>query len=200
MCRFPTVVLAAPAFHALPALFAACALLLPGCDAGEMSISDTGGVGMASCAPSDATALTTGFEADLTPTGCQYYVVGYQDDDTVRLVLDVPAFATVAEEGSASVTYTLPDDTVHLRVEVGCDLDATYCTADAEATPLVDHTYSPTAGTVAVDAALDPASETHDALATITFTGVVLADEDGDSVSLDGVTWTDVRLYSPALD
>lgn len=47
----------------------------------------------------------------------------------------------------------LPDDTVRLTVEQGCNLSAGWC--DGEGSATIFETYTPTGGTVSVSAALE---------------------------------------------
>jgi hypothetical protein len=135
------------------------------------------------------------FATDLEASGCQYLLTAF--DEYARLTLDVPVFAEAVVEGTAAATYTLPDDVVRLTVELGCNMDERLCAEGG--TPSITGTFTPTAGTITATVTRDEASGTPDggyqSLATVTLEGVTLEDEDGASVTMDTITWTDVRLF-----
>jgi hypothetical protein len=152
------------------------------------------------CGDTGGASLSSDFTGTLTPGGCEYIVVAPNDDDTTRLVLDVPAFADALTDGSAEATYTLPDDAVRLTVEAGCNLDAAFCTDDIDGSATITSTYTPTAGTITVTATrVDGDSGNATVTVDLTFTGVELADESGDTVTIDTLTWTGLTLYQPLL-
>ncbi|MDP2307219.1 MAG: hypothetical protein Q8P18_14430 [Pseudomonadota bacterium] len=170
-------------------------LLLLGCGRflnGTVSVSSVDDDADVECGGPYEGTLGSGFASTLEPMGCQYRITAV--GDSLRLLLDVPAFADALTEGSGAATYTLPDDTVRMSVEVGCNLDAGWCGAEGEAS--IVQTYTPTAGTITVSTTREAASD--DALATVTFEGVSLEDADGESLAMDTLTWTDVRLYEIA--
>ncbi|MDP2313736.1 MAG: hypothetical protein Q8P41_12585 [Pseudomonadota bacterium] len=173
------------------------ALLLPGCFL-------NGSVGVSSMDEGDDVdgdfdcgdgGLEAGFVDTLEePSGCQYRITALGPD--VRLVLDSTAFADALTEGSGSGTYTLPDDNVLLEVETGCNLDAGVCGEDG--TAVVDNTFVGSAGTITISATRDEASGTdggYEAWANVTFTDVVLEDEEGNLLAIDALGWEGVRLY-----
>lgn len=165
------------------------AAFLVGCGQfGEVGV-ETGGAGFSGCDGGWEDTVASDFAAALEPDGCQYRVTAV--GDSLRVLLDVPAFAAALADGSASATYTLPEDAVRLTLEQGCNLEAGWCEAEGSAT--IFTTYTPTAGTVTVSAAQEGAS--GELLATVTFEGVTLVSDMGADVAMDPLTWTDVRLY-----
>ena len=169
------------------------ALLLVGCNNQPFMVeSDVaeGDEGCGNLVDADG-AMGPDFAEALEPSGCQYRITAVGED--LRLLLDVPLFADVLTEGSGSATYTLPDEAVRLTVEVGCDLDAGWCGEVGTAT--IFHTSEPTAGTVTVSTTRDDTRGTEETLATVTFEGVTFEDAYGEPVTMDPLTWTDVRLH-----
>jgi hypothetical protein len=165
-------------------------LLLAACSGGEMFLErefiETG----FSCSSEMDAPLRDGFEASLTPDGCRYQIQALDTDGFQRLTLDVPAFAEAFAGAPVSTTYTLPDSTVRLEATAGCALNLGVCT-DSAAEPIIVRTYTPTAGTVAVNITEEGGS----LLADVTFTGVTLVNEYDEEVTISALTWTDVRLY-----
>ncbi|MDP2305335.1 MAG: hypothetical protein Q8P18_04840 [Pseudomonadota bacterium] len=178
-------------------------LWIPGC-----GLLHSGGVGStgsgAGTCDGESMLYTSAVDVgELVPRGCHYLITAADAEETVRLIVDSVAFADVASEGSASAVYTLPDAGVRLEVEVGCQLNGEYCTDDVSATPGVFGVYEATAGTLTVSATRDEESYTeeggYDAYATVTLEGVTLEDDDGNVVTIDALTWEEVRLYTPML-
>lgn len=175
---------------------------IPACSPGR-GISIISGSDVGSCDGESRLYEEAVNVAPLEPRGCHYLVTASTPDETVRLIIDTMAFAEVASDGSASAVYTLPDASVRLEVEVGCQLNAEYCTDDVSATPGLFNVYAATAGTLTVSATRDEDSYTdeagYEALADVSLEGVVLEDEDGNVVTIDTLTWLEIRLYTPLL-
>lgn len=165
-------------------------LLLVGCNNQPFAVESESSEGDPGCGGAVDTEgpLDADFADALEPSGCQYRITAV--GEPLRMLLDAPVFAEALTEGSGAATYTLPDDTVRLTVEVGCDLDAGWC--GEAGTAMIFETWEATAGTVTVSAARDDTS--GDILATVTFDGVTLWNGDGETF-MDPLTWSDVRLY-----
>ncbi|MDP2313731.1 MAG: hypothetical protein Q8P41_12560 [Pseudomonadota bacterium] len=134
--------------------------------------------------------LADDFADALVADGCRYALSAFDETFGVQVFLDVPAFADAAAGVPASVSYTLPDDTVRLEVSVGCELDEGWCDDSSSGVGFVSRTYTASTGTVGVE--VTPDGEESDAI--VTFTGVALADEFGDEAVLE--TTLEVRLYA----
>jgi len=165
-------------------------LSLAACDGGELirpirSDIDTAGF---QCDGSSESDLADADFAGLSPSGCQGRIYASDTLGYVAFTLDVPAFATAFGGEAATVTYTLPDDTVRLTVEKGCVFAADRCGSVDE--PVVFRTYTPTLGTLAVTTTPDG----DDVRATVTLTDVTFVDDTGDTHTLATLTFEDVRL------
>lgn len=172
-------------------------LLLVACST-EPTLSDANPDSRGSCFET-AVQVGDGIEAGLEANGCGYTFHAVNDDQTIRLLLDAPAFEMAMTDGAASEVYELPDDAVALKVESGCELDAAYCTDVVEGTAVVERTYAPTAGMITIDAVRDEESGEYggddDSIATIILEGVVLDDGVGNTVTIASMTWRNIRLY-----
>ncbi|MFN7144656.1 MAG: hypothetical protein ACK4YP_12840 [Myxococcota bacterium] len=156
----------------------ALALLAPACVIGGSSASVMGVDGAFCDAAADG-ALEAGWAADLDAVGCGWHLRAVDRSGTLLLTFDVPAFAAALDGAPASASYALPDDAVRLTLDNGCLLGEGLCGGLDEGTPSVSYTYSPTAGAVDVTVA-------EDGTATVVFTGVALANGEGDTTTLDG--------------
>ncbi|MFN7144657.1 MAG: hypothetical protein ACK4YP_12845 [Myxococcota bacterium] len=148
-----------------------------------------------SCGVESDEPLGAGFVTALEPDGCRWMITALDEEGFRSLTLDVPAFAEAVAGASVSTSYTLPDDHVRLEVRTGCGLAEGACT-EARSAPLVVRTYTPTAGTVTVDAAPNE----DGALATVTLTAVELLSDFEETATIGAVTWTDVKLYPAPVD
>jgi hypothetical protein len=161
------------------------ALLLAGC-ADHSLVGVAGASGAATC-DGDSGALSGGWADDLAPDGCRYFVQAPNDDGSVLLTLDVPAFSDTT--AGDAVSYALPDETVRLEVTTGCGLDQGLCGEAASFEPSVSRTYTPTAGTLDITLARGDTTT-----ATVTFTDVAFEADDGATTTLTATTW-EVALY-----
>jgi hypothetical protein len=156
-------------------------LALTGCGFGSeeaIGVED----GMVGCGESES-SLGADWAASLEAEGCQWYLRAVDDRETVLLSFDIPEFAAAYEGESLDAAYVLPDDAVRFTVEVGCGMDQGVC-QDAEFTPFVADTYTPTSGSVRVTGT--PSGEFADV--TVTFTDVILQSTLGEVAELPALT------------
>jgi hypothetical protein len=122
-------------------------LLATGC-APEVSQGASKAADVAPC--EGGPTLAEGWEAALEADGCGWYIRAVKPTGVNRLIFDIPEFLDARDGEPVDVTYSLPDDAVRFRVEVGCTFDLDEC--PSEDTDSALDTYDPTSGTAVVRA------------------------------------------------
>lgn len=144
----------------------------------------------AGCGSSDP--LGPDFETRLSVLGgcgdVWFYAVDAADE--VLVTFAAPGLIEAAEGETTTTTFDLPDEGVELIVEVGSYISDAICDDVIENGPRVDRTWRAVAGEAAVT--IRPQGESWGARGDLRLTDVVLRDDDGHTVVIERLDWSDI--------
>jgi hypothetical protein len=154
---------------------ASLALLLTGCQLGS--------------------GLYDGFEQDLTKTGgcADLYAFATNDDDTI--LLEVQLDKPLDGAGGVPETFevTLPDPFAEISVDVGSRISDAACDDLIEnGGPQVRETWTAISGSLTAE--VRPGDETTQSAADVTLTDIVFESPDGEQVTLESFSWTELTI------